>query len=53
MNLGYLLATGIFAALFVVAVLVQIRAPRFHPVIYRFCIIATTTVHLEELDWSH
>jgi uncharacterized membrane-anchored protein len=52
MNLGYLLATGIFAALFVVAVLVQIRAPRFHPVIYWFCIIATTTVGTTMADFA-
>jgi uncharacterized membrane-anchored protein len=44
MNLGYLVGTEIFAALFIVAVIAQISAKRFHPVIYWTTIIATTTV---------
>ena len=44
MNLGYLVSTGIFAAIFVVAVMVQVQAKKFHPVIYWTTIIATTTV---------
>ena len=44
MRLGYLLSTAIFAAVFLAAVAVQIRARRFHPVIYWTTIIATTTV---------
>lgn len=44
MNLGYLVGTGIFAAIFVVAVVAQIRAERFHPFLYWLTIIATTTV---------
>lgn len=44
MNLGYLFATAIFAATFVVAVYFQIKEPRFHPFIYWTTIIATTTV---------
>jgi uncharacterized membrane-anchored protein len=44
MNLGYLLGTAIFAVVFLVAVTIQIRAERFHPYIYWFTIIATTTV---------
>lgn len=44
LNLGYLVSTGIFAALFFVAVFFQIRARKFHPVIYWVTIIATTTV---------
>lgn len=44
MKLGYLVGTAIFAALFLVAVITQIRAPRFHPFIYWTIIIATTTV---------
>ena len=35
MNLGYLLSTGIFATIFLGAVIVQIRAKHFHPVISR------------------
>jgi uncharacterized membrane-anchored protein len=44
MNLGYAVGTSIFAAIFIVAVLVQVRAKKFHPFIYWFTIIATTTV---------
>ena len=32
MNLGYLVSTGIFAALFIVAVVAQIQVKRFHKV---------------------
>jgi uncharacterized membrane-anchored protein len=41
---GYLIGTGIFGLIFVVAVLVQIRAKRFHPFLYWLTIVATTTV---------
>jgi len=44
MNLGYLAGTAIFAAVFVVAVGCQIAARRFHPFLYWFVIVATTTV---------
>jgi len=44
MNLGYLLSTGIFAVIFIAAVVVQILMKRFHPVVYWVTIIATTTV---------
>lgn len=44
MNLGYLVATAIFAAVFLVAVGVQIAATRFRPWVYWTAIIATTTV---------
>lgn len=44
MNLGYLVATAIFAAIFLAAVAAQIRSRRFHPLLYWFTIIATTTV---------
>jgi uncharacterized membrane-anchored protein len=44
LNLGYLLSTGIFAALFLVFVLAQIRAKNFHPFLYWATILATTTV---------
>jgi uncharacterized membrane-anchored protein len=44
LNLGYLLSTGIFAVIFAIAVLTQILAKKFHPVIYWVTIIATTTV---------
>lgn len=44
MKLGYLESTGIFAAIFAVAVMFQILAKRFHPAVYWTTIIATTTV---------
>ena len=44
MNLGYLIGTAIFAVLFLIAVIVQMKAVRFHPLIYWSTIIATTTV---------
>ncbi len=44
MHLGYFVGTGIFAAIFMVAVIAQMSAKKFHPVIYWSTIIATTTV---------
>ena len=44
MNLGYLVSTGIFAGIFLIAVLAQIAAKKFHPFLYWTTIIATTTV---------
>jgi uncharacterized membrane-anchored protein len=52
MNLGYLLATAIFAAIFLLAVIVQIIAHKFHPVIYWITIIATTTVGTTLADFA-
>ena len=44
MNLGYLIGTAIFAAIFVIAVAGQTGAKRFHPLLYWTVIVATTTV---------
>jgi len=44
MDLGYLVGTLIFAAIFAVAVVVQMAAKRFHPLLYWTVIVATTTV---------
>ena len=44
LNLGYLVGTGIFAALFVILVQVQVKATRFHPFVYWSTIVATTTL---------
>jgi uncharacterized membrane-anchored protein len=44
LELGYLVATGIFAVVLGVAVTAQIAAKRFHPALYWTTIIATTTV---------
>ena len=52
MNLGYLVGTGIFAAIFMVAVITQISAKKFHPVIYWTTIIATTTVGTTLADFT-
>lgn len=52
MNLGYLMSTVIFAALFLAAVIIQIRAKRFHPLIYWTTIIATTTVGTTLADYA-
>ena len=52
LNLGYLIGTAIFAALFLIAVVVQIKTPRFHPLIYWATIIATTTVGTTLADFA-
>ena len=43
LNLGYLIGSAIFAAVLVIAVAGQIAAKRFHPFLYWFVIVATTT----------
>ena len=52
MNLGYLVATAIFAAIFLVAVVAQIKAKGFHPFLYWSTIIATTTVGTTLADFA-
>jgi len=52
MNLGYLLSTGIFAIIFLVAVMAQISAKKFHPALYWTTIIATTTVGTTLADFA-
>jgi len=52
MNLGYLAGTFIFAAVFLVAVVTQIRAKNFHPYLYWTTIIATTTVGTTLADFT-
>lgn len=52
MNLGYLVGTLIFAAIFVGTVVVQIKAGRFHPFLYWTTIIATTTVGTTLADYA-
>lgn len=44
LNLGYLLSTGLFAAIFVVFVVAQSRAEQFKPPLYWATIVATTTL---------
>ena len=52
MNLGYLVGTLIFAAVFLVAVLAQVKAKGFHPLLYWTTIIATTTVGTTLADFA-
>ena len=52
LNLGYLIGTGIFAVIFVVAVIAQIRAKRFHALLYWTTIVATTTVGTTLADFA-
>jgi uncharacterized membrane-anchored protein len=52
MDLGYLVGTAIFAAIFAVAVFVQIRARKFHPLLYWATIVATTTVGTTLADFA-
>jgi len=48
---GYLIGTVIFGVVFIVAVLVQIIAKRFHPFLYWLTIVATTTVGTTLADY--
>ena len=48
---GYLIGTAIFGVIFVVAVLVQIKAKKFHPFLYWLTIVATTTVGTTLADY--
>jgi uncharacterized membrane-anchored protein len=48
---GYLIGTAIFGVIFVAAVLVQIKARKFHPFLYWFTIVATTTVGTTLADY--
>ncbi len=48
---GYLIGTAIFGVIFIVAVLVQIRAKQFHPFLYWLTIVATTTVGTTLADY--
>ncbi len=52
MHLGYLVGTGIFAAIFLATVLAQVRAKGFHPLLYWTTIIATTTVGTTLADFA-
>ena len=52
MNLGYLVSTAIFAAIFIVAVLAQISVTTFRPILYWTTIIASTTVGTTLADFA-
>jgi uncharacterized membrane-anchored protein len=48
---GYLIGTAVFAVIFFIAVAMQIKADKFHPFLYWFTIIATTTVGTTLADY--
>src|SRR5437868_13527968 len=48
---GYLIGTAIFGVIFIAAVLVQIKANKFHPFFYWLTIVATTTVGTTLADY--
>ncbi len=52
MRLGYLVGTAIFAVIFLIAVMAQIKAKKFHPFLYWTTIIATTTVGTTMADFA-
>lgn len=51
LGLGYLVGTGLFAALFVLLVHLQVKAARFHPSVYWATIVATTTLGTTMADF--
>jgi len=52
MGFGYLMGTAIFAVFFIAAVAAQIRAERFHPLLYWATIIASTMVGTTLADFA-
>src|ERR1700731_2574467 len=48
---GYLIGRAIFGVILISAVLVQIRARKFHPFLYWLTIVATTTVGTTQEDY--
>jgi len=52
MDLGYPVGTAIFALIFLFAVAAQVRARKFHPLLYWITIIATTTVGTTLADFA-
>lgn len=51
LNLGYATATLIFLAFFAVTMGLQVRAHRYHPIIYWLVVVATTTVGTTTSDF--
>jgi uncharacterized membrane-anchored protein len=52
LNLGYAVSSIIFIGIFVVAVIAQIAAKAFHPFLYWFVIVATTTAGTTMADFA-
>ena len=51
LKLGYAVATLIFLAFFAITLFAQVRARRYHPVIYWLVVVATTTVGTTTSDY--
>jgi uncharacterized membrane-anchored protein len=51
LNLGYLVATGIFLGFFAVTLTAQLSARRYHPLPYWLVVVATTTVGTTTSDY--
>ena len=52
LNLGYLVGSAIFAAIFVALVWSQVKASRFHPALFWATIVATTTLGTTMADFA-
>jgi uncharacterized membrane-anchored protein len=52
MNWGYLAGTALFLALLILLVAVQIKASKFHPVVYWLTIVASTTFGTTMADFA-
>jgi uncharacterized membrane-anchored protein len=52
MNLGYAISSIIFVGIFFIAVVAQISAKAFHPFLYWFVIVATTTAGTTMADFA-
>ncbi|MDP1912443.1 hypothetical protein [Brevundimonas sp.] len=52
MKLGYLTGTAIFVAILALLVILQVRAKRFHPLLYWATIIASTTAGTTLADYA-
>src|SRR3984885_7997902 len=52
MDLGYAVSSFIFIGIFVVAVIAQISAKKFHPFLYWLVVIATTTAGTPMADFA-
>ncbi|HWX60414.1 hypothetical protein [Bradyrhizobium sp.] len=52
MNLGYAISSFIFIGIFVVAVITQISAKAFHPLLYWFVVVTTTTAGTTMADFA-
>jgi uncharacterized membrane-anchored protein len=52
MNLGYLVGTAIFSVIFIGAVVAQVMVKKFHPFLYWFTIVATTTLGTTVADFA-